>query len=228
MGPRATHYFVGEMLSACERALRPACDQDYPDILVHYACSNPDRTQALFDGDPADLRQILMDQLQHLAGRGCETIVVPCFSAHAVLDPIPERLPVLDLRRTTFDSLREAGNPGTVGLLGTRATNRAIRGGAWRGLARTAVRVLQDRDEERLMSLIYGTLKTAVVSDATVDGLLSLGEVLRRAGATHVIAGCTEIEMCLAASGRCPPYVVCPLRVAAERVIAQEVVGDAV
>lgn len=221
MGPRATHYFVGELLNAVERSARPSRDQDYPDLHVHYACSNPDRTHAVLEDDPARLRQILLGQLRSLVDNGCETIVVPCVSAHVVLDPIPDDLPVLDLRRAIFEHLAGTAPSGSVGLLGTRATNMSFRRGASAVAPGMTVRLLQDDDEDVLMSVIYGELKGGAITQSTVDRLVSLCEVLRDAGATHVIAGCTEIEMCLAASRRCPRYVVFPLRVAAQRVIAQ-------
>ena len=221
MGPRATHYFIDEVLGAFERTVRPTCDQDYPDLFVHFACSNPDRTAALLEDDPRRLRQILVDQLWVLAEQGCDTLVVPCISAHAVLDPIPVELPVLDLRRAALEHLvARTREPGAIGVLGTRGTNASIRGGALRTMSPCPIHVLGPADEERLMSAIYGDLKTAAAGEATIDVLLALCERLRGAGAVRVVAGCTEIEMALAASPRRPADVVLPLRIAAARVAA--------
>jgi aspartate racemase len=221
MGPRATHYFVEELLDACERLVRPACDQDYPDMHVHFACSNPDRTAAMVGGDAAGVRRTLLREVQQLVARGCDPIVVPCLSAHAVLDPVPESIPLLDLRRVTFEYLAtRIGGSCSVGVLGTRGTSLSIRRGALRPFSKMAVQVLSDSDEERLMSLIYRDVKTGAVSEATIDGLLRLCGRLRRAGATVVVAGCTEVEMCLASSRRTPPYVVFPLRLTARRLMA--------
>jgi aspartate racemase len=226
MGPRATHYFVGELLTAIERAMSPKRDQDYPDMRIEYACSNPDRSEALVDGDAAHLRRLLLQQLQQLRDRGCTTLLIPCLSAHAVLDPIPADLPLIDVRRATFDYLAApARESKTVALLGTRATNASIRHGTSRVVPPMHVHVLEGEAEDRLMSLIYHDLKRGSGRESTVDMLIAFCERFRQSGATHVIAGCTEIEMCLAATHRCPPYVVFPLRLAAQQLVRQHVMA---
>jgi aspartate racemase len=220
MGPRATHYFVGELLDAAERMRPTMRDQDYPDFVVHYACSNHDRTQAILDDNGVELRETLLAQLSTLRGLGCQQLVVPCLSAHAVLDPIPKDIPLLDLRRATCERLAaDADAPLTVALLATRGTNLSVRRGAWSWSSDVNVQPLDVRDEETLMSLIYDDLKRRGPSESATSTLLSICDRLHDAGAARVVAACTEVEMCLASGRPHPPYVVLPLREAAMRLV---------
>src|SRR5664280_1458515 len=84
MGPQATHYFTGEILKAFEEFRCPSHDQDYPDIVVRYACYLPDRTTSI-QNDLLSFSRPFKRELQILKDLGCRKIVVPCISAHAAI-----------------------------------------------------------------------------------------------------------------------------------------------
>jgi aspartate/glutamate racemase len=68
------------------------------------------------------------------------------------------------------------------------------------------------------MDFIYYEAKTWT-RGANVAPLLELASILRDRGADVVIAGCTEVEMCLAKSGEDRPGFIFPLRVVAEHCV---------
>lgn len=208
MGPRATHHFLGELLTAIEAESSPESDQDYPDVLVSYRCSMPDRTAALTTGAASELAQRLREGVGKLHADGCQIIVVPCMTAHALLDAVREDYPsLLDVPRLTGQNL--VGKK--VGVLSTRGSR--LSGVTEFFGAGEPVITLEEQQEERLMNLIYSGLKAASTSSSRPsDEIVELGKSLQDIGADVVVAGCTELEMALARNGAIPPGYILPLR----------------
>lgn len=217
MGPRATHYFTGELLSAIERTTHPAKDQDYPHFVVDYACHVPDRTASLHD-DRDGLVRAIKSEAAMLSGLGCELLVMPCMTAHAVLDsPEFRALPFLDLRRLVANHLRSRPPCTSVGVLATRGARLAGTTRAMVPAERDAIH-LSASEEQDLMSFIYEAAKTWTQGQTITPVKVAIDR-LRGRGCDMIVAGCTELEMCLARSAEPPPGVVFPLRLAAEAIV---------
>lgn len=220
MGPRATQYFVGELLNEFENAAHPISDQHYPDMFVHFACSNPDRTAAI-EADPTGLCKLLREQLDQLEQAGCNFLMMPCITAYAVLGPIGASGALVNVPDLISRRLAMLG-PGPFGVLSTRGTRRLLGSKRISFGSTEKLLFLDGSQEEYLMQIIYKDLKSgATTREAAIGGMLSLYEALRASGASHVIAGCTEVEMVLAPDLRCPDGLVCPMRCAAEWIVSQ-------
>ena len=212
MGPQATHYFTDELLTAIETRHRPRRDQDYPSIFVRYACHVPDRTSALLT-DRGPLARAIAREAEILVELGCSQILMPCITAHALLDSELSGFPFLDVRKIVATHIGNVFAKATVGILATRGAR--ISGAAARLLPVTHTAMfLQDRDEEKLMRFIYGEAKTWG-RGTDVSTLTDLANQLRQGGSDLIVAGCTEVEMCLARHATENDGFVFPLRTAA-------------
>jgi aspartate racemase len=213
MGPRATHYLTDELLTAIEARHRPQRDQDYPNIFVRYACHIPDRTSALLT-DRGPLVRAIAREAQILVELGCPKILMPCITAHALLDSELSGFPFLDIRQVVATHLANSFANATVGILATRGAR--ISGVAAKLLATTHKAVsLEDPDEEKLMNFIYREAKTWG-GGKDISPLRHLADKLRQRGADVIIAGCTELEMCLARYATEQESFIFPLRTAAQ------------
>jgi len=213
MGPQATHYFTGELLTAVEVRHHPQRDQDYPNIIARYACHIPDRTSALLT-DRGPLARAIAREAQILVELGCPKIMMPCITAHALLDSELSGFPFLDIRQIVATHLANSFANATVGILATRGAR--VSGAVNKLLPATHKAVsLDDGEQEQLMNFIYREAKTWG-GGKDVSPLVNLANQLRQRGADVVIAGCTELEMCLARYATEQAGFVFPLRTAAQ------------
>lgn len=218
MGPLATHYFMGEILRAVVDRRRPQRDQDYPNIIVRYACHLPDRT-AVLESDPAPFAKALKEEIALLAGLGCRRMVVPCITAHPFLAGLAAKFGVMDIPQIVSAHLAREFPGSRLGVLATRGARGAGVAGMFSSGAGPAL-VLPPDEEEALMAFVYRDAKTG---RANGEGpkLFELAERLRRRGCDLVIAGCTEVEMCLAGKTRAVNGFVFPLRIVADTFVAE-------
>jgi aspartate/glutamate racemase len=206
MGPRATEYFVGELLGAIEADHRPTCDQDYPDVDARFACSMPDRSANLADDR---LRGMLENGVRALVRGGCSHVVIPCVTAHAVLGARMAALEnVLDV---CAHAMRVCGGlQGKVAVICTDGTARGKPFGDSAGLV-----YVDGESGDAVMRAIYDELKGRGDWRAAHRTLSRIFTELREAGAERVLAGCSEVEMCFARCAPPPRELVMPLREAA-------------
>jgi len=212
MGPRATNYFMDQFLEAIELRHHPERDQDYPNLLVRYACQLPDRTAMLTSDRPA-LAGAISKEAQNLVNLGCRQIVMPCITAHALLDSELSHFPFVDVRKTVAHHIATFFSQARVGILATRGAriSRSID----RLLPPTQkVIPLEEDEEQSLMNFIYGSAKTwnggndIAAVDVVANGL-------RSRGCDIIIAACTELEMCLAQPGQAQDDILLPLKITA-------------
>jgi aspartate/glutamate racemase len=213
MGPRATHYFIGELLRAVETRHHPARDQDYPNIVVRYAAYLPDRMAAL-ETNPEPLADALRRECQILVELGCRSIIMPCISSHGMADRYLSSFPLADIRRTVAAFLERTTSAARIGILATRGAR--ISGVLGKLIpADRELMLLTPEGEAQLMSFIFTEAKTWRGGDSSTI-LFDLIADFHRRGCDLVIAACTEVEMCLGHDGRWMEGVVFPLRIAAE------------
>jgi aspartate racemase len=222
MGPYAHIEFERRLLAAIEQ---PVSDQDYPEWVVSSVPDTPDRTAALLEDGLSPVPWLLrsFERLSRCVDFG----VLTCITAHAFLGEIRAHvaLPILDMVELTLaEAARRCGPQARVGVL---ATTGALRGGVYRraaarvapGLELISLLDLEAGDslqEEILMRPIYGPLcegrrgpgsikaggdrdlETGTFHRNTLEGAVRR---LAEAGASCVVAGCTEIPLAL---GRAP------------------------
>jgi aspartate racemase len=222
MGPYAHIEFERRLLAAIEQ---PVSDQDYPEWVVSSVPHTPDRTVALLAGGPSPMPWLLRS-FERLS-RCADFAVLTCITAHAFLDEIRAQvaLPILDIVELTLaEAALRHGPDARVGIL---ATTGALCGGVYHraaaraapGLALISLLDLEEGDslqEESLMRPIYGPLRAGQRGPGGIkaggdrdletgtphrDTLASAVRRLAQAGASCVVAGCTEIPLAL---GRAP------------------------
>src|SRR6185312_10175271 len=153
MGPQATQYFVEELLRSVEVRQKPRHDQEYPNVLVRFACYLPDRTTAL-ERNLEPFAEAFIREANALLDLGCPKIVVPCITAHSVIQPRMAHLPVVDLPRVVAAHLRNTRPGARVGVLATRGTRLAGVIDKFVDEGQEVV-VLPVQEEKELMAVIY-------------------------------------------------------------------------
>jgi aspartate/glutamate racemase len=149
-----------------------------------------------------------------LVGLGCSKIVMPCITAHALLDSGLSQFPFIDVREVVAARIAVSFPEETVGILATRGArlSRAVE----KFLPRTQHGLfLDERDEEAFMSFIYAQAKTWK-GGRDVSPLRGLANKMRQRGCGVIIAGCTEAEMCFARYAPEETSLVLPLRTVAQ------------
>lgn len=206
MGPAASHAFLGHFIGAT-----PATrDQDHIHVILDCFPQIPDRTEFLMGKGPDPL-PLMRAGIDRLMAAGASMIVMPCNSA----DSFRERL----MAATGADIIDWVGvaagtaGDGPVGLLATAGTYRARR---WqRALEARGGTVLVPgrRDQDRLMSVIYGPggIKSGRAGARELGELRSVARALAARGARRLMLACTELPLLLpAADSRWPVLAVDP------------------
>lgn len=215
MGPLASAAF----LATVYRENRPEREQDAPRCLLLSDPSVPDRTEAILDGDTAELARRLGASIECLLALGADRVVIACFTIHRVLGELPDALrsKVVSLVDLVVEELL-AEPEGVPRVL--LATTGAYAGGVFTGHPRWpeaagAVRELGAQDREALHGLLY-RLKRGESPDLAVP---RVREIEERYGARGSIFGCTELHLLqphLDDTHR--RFVVDPLMTVAERI----------
>ncbi len=170
--------------------------------------------------------ELLAADARQLERAGAELIVLCTNTMHVVAPAIEAALtvPFLHLADTTADAVIAAEHS-TVALLGTRYTMEAD---FYRGrLEQKGLTVLVPDEPDRTVvhDVIYDELVQGVVEPASRAQYLAIIERLLERGATGVIAGCTEIELLVAADDLAVDYFP-TARLHAEAAVAAALTTD--
>jgi aspartate racemase len=206
MGPEAGAYFLGQII----RATAAGRDQDHPPVILYSLPQIPDRTKAILHGGPSPLPALLRG-LSALHGAGADFAIMACISAHSFYPRLAPRspLPLLNLlEETLFEIERWRPVPETIGLIATTGTVRSRIFDNVFGPAGIRIIVPFSRDQERVMTAIYGKkgIKAGCAEGRPREILLEVAQGLIRRGARAVLAGCTEVPLVLR-----PPDISVPL-----------------
>jgi aspartate racemase len=158
-------------------------------------------------GDWEAAAGLLAGDARHLQAAGAGLIVLCTNTMHRVADAIEAAIdvPFLHLADATAAAVLAAGLR-DVGLLGTRYT---MEGDFYRArLERHGLRVIVPDEPDRtyVHDVIYDELVAGIISPAARAGYLAVIDRLVARGAKGVIAGCTEIELLVAAGDVRVPY----------------------
>ena len=196
MGPLATDFFLRLLLRDICATLQPTRDQHFPDMTILMESSMPDRSAEIKGGNRLAAQRINR-LIAELAENGCNPIVIPCVTAHSLVEPKWFDSAVLDIRDCIVKHTAGRG-PACVGIL---ATDGSIRSGVFAPLADKFDLVFPDRSaQEKVMSVVYrknGLKSFSTDVRACQEGLEEVMAHLRAKGAECMVLGCTEIEMFL-------------------------------
>ncbi|MHA3683546.1 cysteate racemase [Leucobacter sp. HY1908] len=195
MGPLATAEFYRKVVAAS-----PAThDQDHVPLLIWGDPRIPDRSDALINGGP-DPTDWIRSAAEHLIEAGAQKLVVPCNTAHAFLDRALSglRIPLVSMvDQTVAETHRLHGDTATVAILGTDGT---IASGMYHtAFAHMGVRTVSI--DPALQQEVMQTIRLVKASQLAAAKLQikSVISAIRDAGATVVIAACTELPLALEA-----------------------------
>ncbi len=159
------------------------------------------------NGQWGEAGRLLAADAATLERAGADLIVLCTNTMHVVAPAIEAAItvPFLHLADTTADAVVTAGIT-TVALLGTRYT---MEQDFYRGrLEQHGLTVLVPNEPDRttVHEVIYGELVQGVISPSSKARYLEVIQRLLDRGAQGIIAGCTEIELLVAADDLDVPY----------------------
>ena len=168
-------------------------------LLRSYDFAEIEALQEAGDWDGAGRR--LADDARRLQDAGADAIVLCTNTMHVVAPAIEAAIdvPLLHIADATGAAIRAAGVE-RVALLGTRYTMEQP---FLRDRLGVEVVVPDEPDRTFVHDVIYGELVQGVVRPASKAAYL---DVLDRLDAEGVVAGCTEIELLLAADDLAVPF----------------------
>jgi len=187
MGPAATVEFFRRLVSAT-----PArSDQEHLHVIIDSDPSVPDRTAAIL-GRGGDPTPVLVSMARRLKGAGAELLAIPCNTAHHYLSAIREAVavPVLDMPA-------EAAGRVKVDRVGLIATDGTIVSGIYqRAFSARGIGFIipEEADQSRVMRVV-GAIKSGGDPAGFAPEVAAVVSRLGDAGATAVVAACTEISL---------------------------------
>lgn len=194
MGPAATVDFYTKLI----RATPARRDQEHLRTVIWADPTVPDRFEALVKGK-GDPTPWLIEGVRHLIECGADILVVPCNTIHAYMPSIVEDQDIefISIIDTAIEAANQSAQGGRVGLL---ATDGALASELYQSALQTAGLELilpSLTSQQTLMRTIYSIKAGGGGQEERTQIIALLGQ-LRAAGASTVIAGCTDISVLLA------------------------------
>lgn len=222
MGPEATVDFFHKLTVHTPAKL----DQQHLHVIIYSNPRVPDRTAAILNNGESPV-PFLLEGCESLESAGADFIVIPCVTAHYFLNELRKEinLPILSILDTVAEDISEYDpRVRTVGLIGTSGTlksemfQKRMRTDGVKSL------VCSERDQEKVMQAIYGI--KAGVDKQKIHGELSfIAKKLIDSGAEGILAGCTEIPLCLTQEDMAVPFFD-PLLILARHTIIRARSGE--
>lgn len=196
MGPEATWDVYGRII----RETRAARDGDHLRVIIDSNPKIPDRTRAIAHGGESPVEAMIATG-KNLERAGADFLIIPCMTAHYFFPPVRDalRIPILHafrLLRHYMDSRLSADDKALL-----IATTGSIQAGLYPTHLREEMLIAPDAatQERVVMDIIYGPegIKAGCAGENNIGRLAELMRRYQARGATHVIAGCTEIGLVL-------------------------------
>jgi aspartate/glutamate racemase len=193
MGPQTTLYFLNRLFDSLSNTFHPKADQDYPDVSILMENSTPDRTEEIKKGGH-EASQRINRAIASMILSGCDPVVLPCITAHALVEQRWFDAGVIDFRRCIIDNY-ESIYTDQIAVL---ATEGALISDVFTPLDRHFDLVYpDDAQRKKMMSVIYGPrgLKSSEIDiDVCKTLLQNILVDFRQRGIDYFLAGSTEIE----------------------------------
>ncbi len=144
-----------------------------------------------------DAARMLIDAAQHLVAGGAEAVVICTNTMHLLADAIQAAItvPIIHIADAAGEAVR-ARDVAVVGVLGTRYTmEQNFYVGRLRDVHGLQVLIPEESDRILVHEIIYEELVRGVINPASKRAYRDVIERLIDAGATGIIAACTEIEL---------------------------------
>ncbi|MDA8054740.1 MAG: amino acid racemase [Thermoplasmatales archaeon] len=208
MGPEATVYFLEKLVDKTDART----DQEHIPIVIFNNPRVPDRTLAYLGKGESPLPALLYG-IKKLEDSGADLIAIPCNSAHLWLTEMRKNTnaEILSMVDIAVKRIR-AGYK--IGIIGTTLT---VLSKLYESPLRDkGVEVLLPKDQEKVMKQIR-LIKAGNIEKASLKLTKIANELIER-GATHILAGCTEVPLALKKDDLSVP-IIDPMEVTAEECI---------
>ena len=117
MGPAASAEFIVRLIEQTPASK----DQDHIPFVLWSDPRVPDRSTSMRNGDNDPL-PYLLEGIKGLKAAGCDTIVIPCNTAHFWFHELEKHAHIIHIVDSVADALRGINITGTIGVIGTQAT----------------------------------------------------------------------------------------------------------
>ena len=198
MGPAASAEFVNRLIQQTPAS----CDQEHIPFVLWNNPQIPDRSTSMRNGNNEPL-PFLLEGIRGLKSVGCDTIVIPCNTAHFWFNDIVKiNIGTIHIVDSVASALRDANITNTtIGVMGTQATVEL-------GLYQTR---LNDRgwncivpSEEEMSTLVQPAID--LIKSGKLEQshpmFMSVVDSLIARGARAVVLGCTEIPLAVKEDNR--------------------------
>ncbi len=214
MGPAATSDFYAKLVAATPAGR----DQDHLPVMIWADPRVPDRSDALLGLGP-DPTPMLSTGINSLSAAGADVLAVPCNTAHAFIATLADQadLELVSLIEVTAGHAATHANR-SVGLLATRGTvySRLYHQAC---SARDVAVITPDEPGQLTVDTAIHTVKAGQVTTAVTEDLAATVGELVAAGASSVVAGCTEVVLALKAIRHLAAPMLDPAQLLAEDVV---------
>ncbi|NLE77002.1 MAG: amino acid racemase [Chloroflexi bacterium] len=194
MGPEAT----ADLFMEITRHTEAQTDQDHFRILVDSNAKIPSRQAAVLEGGP-DPTSALVATARALEQAGADFLVIPCNSAHILLEAVQAsvQIPILSIVEATVEEIQaQTPDARQVGLL---ASTAIVQSGLYTlALARRGMATLlpDAAAQARVLESIFA-VKAGHKGQAVKAALAAVVADLVQQGAQAVILACTELPLVL-------------------------------
>lgn len=214
MGPLASQLFYKMII---EKTVAEK-DQDHINMIILNHATMPDRTEAIFGKNSAEVYALLLEDCKMLQLAKCKAIVGICNTAHYYLHQYQNLLeiPILSMVKEAAKEMGRLYKGDRVAFLATDGTVKT-------GLYQTALAqegvlpyLLSDQSQDLVMHLIYGCIKKGEAADQLA--LAYIDRELKENGCKAALTACTELSV-IKIDEALDSFYVDPMEILAERAI---------
>jgi len=203
MGPEATVDFFHKLTIHTPAKF----DQQHLHVIIYSDPKVPDRTAAILNDGQSPL-PFLVEGCKSLERAGADFIVIPCVTAHYFLNDLRKetKLPILSILDAVGENL--SGYYPKIRIVGLMGTSGTLESGLFqKRMSMDGIQciVCSDNIQEEVMEAIY-SIKEGLNREELTTTLTSAAEFLTNSGAEGIVAGCTEIPLCLTQEDLKVPY----------------------
>jgi len=188
MGPAASAEFINRLIQQTSAS----CDQKHIPFVLWNEPRIPDRSISIRNGDDRPLPYLLQG-MQVLKAVGCNTIVIPCNTAHYWYDELVKfKVPILHIVDSVANSLHDINVTGTIGIMGTQAT---IELGLYQNRLTDWDCIVPSTEEmDNIVQPAIDLIKAGDMVNSH-NMLMTVVDSLIVRGASAVVLGCTELPL---------------------------------
>lgn len=214
MGPLASQLFYKKII---ERTVAEK-DQDHINMIILNHATMPDRTEAIFGKNSAEVYALLLEDCKMLEAAKCKAIVGICNTAHYYLHQYSDLLeiPILSMVREAAKEMSRLYKGERVAIL---ATDGTVKTGLYQAALEqegVVAHLISDQSQGLVMHLIYDCIKKGESANRTA--LAYIDKELKKSGCKAALTACTELSV-IKEQGLLDTFYVDPMDILVEKAI---------